>query len=410
MEQTGGHGERAGPLSGIRVLDLTSVVLGPLATQILGDYGADVVKVEGLEGDLMRANGVSRHAGMSSIFLAINRNKRSLSVDLKTNKGRRIFLDLAATVDVLVHNVRIPAIERLGLDYAEIKSVNPSIVYCAATGFGQDGPYRAKPAFDDIIQAASGMASLAATDGRGPEYVPTLVADKTVGMAVVNAVLAALLHRERTGHGQYIEVPMFESFVEFTMAEHMGGLTFRPQQGAAGYGRISRGGRRPVRTADGYIAMLPYSPAQWTALLKRIGREDLLSKYQLSDRHQLNASVRSLYTELAELAAEKPTAEWVALCDELDIPVTPVLTLDQMPGHPHLKDVRMFVSAEHPSEGQVNYVRPAVRFSETPASIRSGAPLLGSGSDDILLELGYRLEDIEDLEREKVIARAARRR
>ena len=211
-----------GPLAGVRVLDLTSVVLGPFATQILGDYGADVVKVERPEGDLMRANGVSLHPGMSSVFLAINRNKRSLALDLKQAEGREILKRLVAGADVLVHNMRIAAIERLGFGYGAVSALRPGIVYCAATGFGQDGPDRDKPAFDDIIQAACGLASLIG-DMRGevhgqPDYAPTLLADKTAGLAVVNAVLAALFHRERTGRGQYVEVPMFETMVAFMLA------------------------------------------------------------------------------------------------------------------------------------------------------------------------------------------------
>ena len=386
-----------GPLHGIRVLDMTSVVLGPLATQILGDYGADVVKVEGIEGDIMRANGISRHPGMSSVFLAINRNKRSLAVDLKTPEGREIFLKLAVDADVLVHNMRVPAIERLGLGYGTVREVNPGIVYCAATGFGQEGPHHAKPAFDDIIQAACGIAGLSQRENTPPDYVPSLVADKTSGMAVVNAILAALFHRERSGEGQYVEVPMLETMVAFTMAEHMGGLTFVPSLGAAGYSRIVSGGRRPVPTADGYIAMLPYSPAQWMALFNRIGRLDLLEIYDLSTRHKLNAVVRDLYRELSKLTRLRSTEAWLALCEELDIPATRIYQLDELPAHPHLHAVGMFQSMQHPSEGAITYVRPATRFGRTPASVRTAAPLLGQHSNEILKNLGYSVRQIEQL-------------
>ncbi len=210
----------AGPLHGIRVLDLTSVVLGPLATRILGDYGADVIKVESPSGDMMRANGVSRHEGMSSIFLGLNRNKRSLSIDLRKSEGAEVLARLMPTTDILVHNMRAEAIERLGFGYAAVAAIKSDIVYCAATGFDQSGPDKNKPAFDDIVQAASGLAAIASMGRDNPAYVPTLVADKTVGIAVVNAILAAMLHRARTGEGQYVEVPMFETFTDFVLVEH----------------------------------------------------------------------------------------------------------------------------------------------------------------------------------------------
>ena len=225
----------AGPLAGIRVLDMTAVVLGPVATQILGDYGAEVIKVEAPEGDLMRANGVSLHPGMSSIFLAINRNKRSLALDLKRPEGKAVLERLVPTVDVLVHNMRVSAIERLGFGYEAVAALNGRIVYCAAPGFGQDGPDRDKPAFDDIIQAACGIASIMSIGRQAPDYAPTLVADKTTGMAVVNAVLAGLFHRERTGEGQYIEVPMLETMTAFLLAEHLA---------AGGQGQCQRGDQR----------------------------------------------------------------------------------------------------------------------------------------------------------------------
>ena len=392
-----------GPLSGIRVLDITSVVLGPLATLILGDYGADVIKIEGLEGDLMRANGVSRNPGMSSVFLALNRNKRSLALDLKRPEGRVIFLELAASADVIIHNMRIPAIERLGLGYDVVRAIKPDIVYCAATGFGEDGPYRFKPAFDDIIQAACGMASLVGQASGTPDYVPSLIADKTAGMAVVNTVLAALFHRERSGQGQYIEIPMFETLVEFTLAEHLGGLAFDPGLAPAGYGRIVSGGRKPMPTADGHVAMLPYSPSHWTALFQRVGRADLIETYAITDRQKLNAVVRDLYRELGVMTLSRTTAAWVAICEELDIPATPIYSLDDLPSHPHLQAVGMFQSMDHPSEGPLRYVRPAARFGATPASVRLPAPLLGQHSTEILGELGYGLQKIERLREEGVI-------
>lgn len=392
-----------GPLHGIRVLDLTTVVLGPYATQILGDYGAEVIKVESPEGDLMRANGVARHSGMSSIFLSINRNKRSIALDLKKPEGRRLFLELAAGVDVVVHNMRVAAIDRLGLGYEAAKAVNPKLVYCAATGFGQDGPDRSKPSFDDIVQAASGLASLMGTEKGSPTYVPALIADKTAGLALVNAVLAALLHRERTGEGQYVEVPMFETLVEFNLAEHLGGLAFEPPLGGAGYARIVSGGRRPLSTSDGHVTILPYNPAQWIKLFRYLGREDILARYPIGDRHELNASVRQLYAELAEEGPKRTTDQWMEICGQLDLPATPIYSLDDLPNHPHLKAVGMFQVMEHPSEGAVRYVRPAVRFTASPASVRLPAPRLGQDTASVLAGLGYSGADIASLQAAGVI-------
>ena len=392
-----------GPLHGFRILDLTTVVLGPYATQILGDYGAEVIKVEALDGDLVRANGVSRHAGMSSIFLSINRNKRSVALDLKKPEGRKLFLELAAGMDVVVHNMRVAAVERLGLGYEAVRAVNPRVVYCAATGYGQDGPYRARPSYDDIIQAASGLASLGRNEQGTPAYVPALIADKTAGLSLVNALLAALLHRERTGEGQQVEVPMFETLVAFNLAEHLAGLTFEPALGGAGYARII-GGRRPLPTADGYAAILPYSPEQWTSLFRSIGRDDVLVRYDLSNRHKVNALVQKLYAELHGEGPKRTTAQWMGICDELDLPATPVYALDELPDHPHIKAVGLFQDMAHPSEGAVRYVRPAVRFAASPASVRLPAPLLGQDTAAVLSGLGYSSTEIAALEAAGVVA------
>ena len=392
-----------GPLAGVRILDLTSVVLGPLATQILGDYGAEIIKVEALEGDLMRANGVSRTKGMSSIFLALNRNKRSLAIDLKSPRGRAALERLIPTVDVVVHNMRVAAIERLGFGYERVAQLNPKVVYCAATGFGQDGPDKDRPAFDDIIQAACGLVGLNLIQQSLPDYVPSLIADKTTGMAVVNAVLAALFHRERHGRGQQVEVPMLETMTAFVLAEHLGGLTFEPQDAPAGYARLLTGGRKPAPTQDGFIAMLPYTGDHWDAFFRIAGREDLIERYELHDRHRRNQHVRELYGHLAEISRAKTTAEWMAICDRLDVPATPIYTLDELPNHPHLKAVDFLQTAHMPGQGTIRYVRPPIRFMGSPAQVRSFAPLLGEHTAQILAEGGFSAAEIHALTNEGVV-------
>ena len=395
-----------GPLAGVRILDLTSVVLGPLATQILGDYGAEIIKVENLEGDLMRANGVSLHPGMSSIFLAINRNKRSIAVDLKSAEGREILKRLVPGADVLVHNMRVAAIERLGFGYKAVAELKPDIVYCAATGFGQDGPDRDKPAFDDIIQAACGLASLNSIGREQPDYAPTLVADKTTGLALVNAVLAALFCRERTGRGQYVEVPMFETMVAFLLSEHLGGLTFDPAPAKAGYARLLAGGRKPAPTKDGYIAVLPYTADHWAAFFSAAGRADLAQKYGGGDRQARNANIVEMYRDLAEATRQRTTAEWMDICATLDIPATPIYAVDDLPEHPHLKAVGLFQTAQHPSEGPDPLRQPAHQICCHSGQVTVAAPLLGQHTTEILRDAGYSDDEIAALKAKKVVAQA----
>ena len=386
-----------GPLDGIRVLDLTSVVLGPLATQILGDYGADVIKIEAPEGDLMRSNGISLHSGMSSIYLALNRNKRSVALDLKSDEGAAALRQLIATSDVFVHNMRVAAIERLGFGYEAVARINPRIVYCAATGFGQDGPDRDKPAFDDIIQAACGLASVASIGREVPDYTASLIADKTTGLVVANAVMAAMLHRERHGVGQYVEVPMLETMTAFVLAEHMGGMTFRPAPAPAGYARLLQGGRKPVRTSDGWLSLLPYTPRHWLAFFKAAGREDIGQTFKLDSRKDLNENIRSLYQCLGEVIATRSTAEWLALCEDLDIPATRLYALDQLPDHPHLQAVGLFQETNHPTEGAIREIRPTTRFHMTPTSIRRPAPVLGQHTREVLREAGLKEDEVNRL-------------
>ena len=395
---------RTGPLAGVRVLDLTAVVLGPLATQILGDYGADVIKVEPPEGDLMRANGVSRVRGLSSIFLAINRNKRSLAIDLKRPEGIAALQRLLPTVDVLVHNMRTAAIERLGLGHAACAAINPRLVYCVATGFGESGPDAGKPAFDDVIQAACGLAGLLGDADGEPDYVPSLIADKTTGLALANAVLAALFERCHSGQGQFVEVPMFETMVAFTLAEHLGGRSFEPAIGPAGYARLLAGGRKPAPTRDGHVALLPYTAAHWRKFFARVGRADLGEKYAVDDRHARNARFKEMYADMAAITRTLSTAELLALCAELDIPATRIHTIDELPEHPHLQAVGLFQPQQHPTAGAIVAVRPTTLFDRTPAELALPAPTLGEHSVAVLREAGFSAAEVAVLQAEKIIS------
>ena len=377
-----------GPLDGVRVLDLSSVVLGPMATQVLADMGADVIKIEAPAGDMMRANGVVTHPGMSSIFVAINRNKRSVVLDLKQPGDRDVLRQLIASADVFVHNMRVPAIERLGFGYAAVAALKPDIVYCAATAFGEDGPHSGKPAFDEVIQAASGLVGATLAAGHEPDYVPSLIADKTVGLAVANALLGALFYRERHGQGQYVEVPMLETLAAFVLTEHMGGLAFPGSTAPAGYHRLLKGGRKPLRTADGWICMLPYTQKHWEAFFRDAGRDDLAKRFDIADRVERNKRIQELYGHMRDIALTRSTAQWLESCERLDIPVTPIYRLDELPEHPHLKAVDLFETGEHPVLGPLRQVRPAARFSRTPLSIRRGAPTLGQDTEAVLREAG----------------------
>jgi crotonobetainyl-CoA:carnitine CoA-transferase CaiB-like acyl-CoA transferase len=386
-----------GPLAGVRVLELATVVLGPWACQILGDLGADVVKVEPPSGDSNRQVGPMRTPHMGALFLNCNRNKRSAVIDLKHPRGRETVLRLAARADVLVHNYRPAALARLGLGYEAVRAVNPSIVYCGTYGYGREGPYRDRPAYDDSIQAAAGLTMLQAEVTGVPRFVPTILADKTTALAVVSAVNAALFHRARTGQGQEIEVPMFETLVSFVMAEHLWGETFQPAAGPVGYTRLLSAERRPLRTADGYLAVLPYLDEHWRAFCEAADRKDLLEDARFSGLASRLEHIDALYLALGAIMATRPTAEWLERLQAAGVPAMPLRSLADLLDDEHLQATGFWSFADHPSEGRLRLPAPSSRFFGTPADVRRLAPRLGEHTCEVLREAGLAQAEVDEL-------------
>ena len=372
-----------GPLAGVRVLDLTTVVMGPSATQTLGELGADVVKIESDAGDSMRWVGPWRNAGMGPLFLWANRDKRSVRLDLKSPDGKAAAIALAAQADVVVSNVRPQALARLGLDYASIAAAKPDIIYCAAVGYGAGGPLSGQPVYDDLMQAASGIAGLFGRVDGAPRYAPVNLCDRIVGLYVVNAVTAALYHRAMTGQGQEVEVPMFETMAQFVLSDHVGGAAFAPPEGPMGYKRLLSRTRGPYPTKDGYIAIVVYTNKHWEAFSALIGQPDLIQRdprFKDQDSRTQHAELMGQF--LAEQLPARSTAEWITLLHGIDIPACPVNAIEDLLGDAHLNAVGFFSEEEHPSEGKVNVPRHPVRYSKSPANNRRLAPKLGEHNAD----------------------------
>ena len=387
------------PLDGIRVVEMTSVVLGPYACQILGDLGADVIKIEPPGGDTNRHLGPYRtHDDMASLYLTCNRNKRSVVLDLKSERGKAAAMKLIEEADVLVHNFRPGAMQRLGFDYEQVRAVNPAIVYCATYGYSKQGPYGAKGALDDSIQAASGIAVLQSMVEGEPRYLPTVVADKTTGLMVVQAVLAALFHRERTGQGQEIEVPMFESMASWVMVEHLWGQSFEPPIGKAGYVRLMAKHRRPYRTADGkYLAVLPYWDAHWKTFCEIGGQPELADDPRFDSMANRLKNIDQSYAETGKIIATRTREEWIDLLGETNVPMMVVNTLDELVHDPHLEATGFWQLHEHPEEGTLRMASSPMHFSETPASIRRLPPRLGEHSREVLREAGLDEAHIDEM-------------
>jgi len=393
-----------GPLAGIRVLDLTTVQMGPWCTRVLADYGADVIKVEAPEGDSSRYTGVPRHRGMSGSFQHNARGKRSIAMDLKQKAALEAVLRLVPTVDAFASNIRPAALARLGLDYEAVRKLNPSIVYLNMVGFGSGGRYAGRPAYDDLIQAASGIAMLLHRSTGQPRYIPMAAIDRIVGSAAANAMLAGLVARARTGVGQRIEVPMFETMAQFVLAEHMQGETFDPPTSPAGYPRTLSRNRRPYETKDGFIAVLPYNDGQWRRFFEAAGKLAVLENDpRFADIAARTANIDDLYAMVGEELKHRTTDEWLELLQRYDIPCIRPHTLESLMEDPHLAEVGFFRFEDHPSEGRIRTMREPSTWSETVPPTGRLAPRLGQNTREILAEAGYTPEEIDAMIAERVV-------
>jgi crotonobetainyl-CoA:carnitine CoA-transferase CaiB-like acyl-CoA transferase len=387
-----------GALGGLRILDLTAIVMGPYATQVLGDLGADVLKVEPLEGDNLRGTGPMRHPAMGAMALHLNRNKRSIALDLKQPAGREACLRLAKGCDALIYNTRPRAMSRLGLHYEAVRDANPRIVYLGMTGYGEDGPYAGRPAYDDLIQGAAGIPALLAQQGADcPRYAPVTLADRVVGLQAAIGLLAAVMHARATGQGQSVEIPMFETMAQFVLGDHMAGRTFEPPLGPTGYTRLLAPHRKPYRTADGYLCVLIYNDKQWRSFFDVIGRQDLLRDPMFSTHAARAANVGLVYAFVAEVMLTRTSQAWMQALLAADVPVAPMHTAESLMDDPHLHEVGFFRSLDHPTEGSLRTTAPVGNYSATPSAIRRPAPRVGEHSIELLREAGYGSPEIDAL-------------
>jgi crotonobetainyl-CoA:carnitine CoA-transferase CaiB-like acyl-CoA transferase len=384
----------AGPLAGVRVLDVTAVVMGPMATQILGDLGADVITVENRRGDINRTMSSGPWPGLSGVALNLLRNKRNISIDIARPEGRAALLRIAAGCDVFITNLLPGSLRRLRLDYADVAAARSDVIYCQANGFPSDDPAAGEPAFDDVIQAASGVPDMLRRAGLAPGLVPTLLADKVSGLVLAYSVIAALFHRERTGQGQRVEVPMTAATAAFVLVEHGAAAICQPPRGPAGYPRILTPLRGPLRTADGWIAVQPYRDEHWQALLTEAGLDDLVGDQRLSSR-EIWRNPGFGYATLGRALARHTSARWLAFCSHNEIPAAAVSTLDDL--------IAALPVAEHPLAGQYRQIPPPARFSATPASVRRPAPLPGEHTREVLAEAGLTDAEIDKLEQTGVL-------
>jgi crotonobetainyl-CoA:carnitine CoA-transferase CaiB-like acyl-CoA transferase len=379
-------GDGGSLLKGVKIVDLTSVVFGPYSTQILADLGADVIKVETPNGDIFRYSAkAAQTVGMAPGFIALNRGKQSVVLDLKQADDLAVMKDLLKDADVFMLNVRGKGAERLGLDYEAVKALNPEIIYAHCVGFGQDGPYADLQAYDDVIQAATGTTTLLTRVDGNPKarYFPSLIADKVAGLHGAYGVLAAIIHKLRTGRGQKVEVPMFEAFASFILAEHLGGLTFDPPVGPVCYRRQIDPDRQPFPTKDGYISIVVYNDETWFRVFKVLQAMEVLDEERFATRKLRSTNLGPLYQEVARLTQGFTTAELAAACQSANIPAQPVCDMEDVLSEPHLAATGFFKRRSHPSEGEYFEMQPPIRFSDADTAPRGSAPLLNEHGDAV---------------------------
>ncbi|MEM9279798.1 MAG: CoA transferase [Pseudomonadota bacterium] len=392
---------KPGPLSGYRIIDLTTVVLGPYCTQLLGDLGAEIIKIEGPGGDIMRHAGPQVSEGMGPIYLTINRNKRAVTLDMKTDGAKEVLRKLVETADGFFHNIRAGGMKRLGFDFESVKAIKPDIVYCHAVGYGSEGHYAGRQAYDDLVQAASGAAfMIPMQDGSAePRYFPGLVADKTTGLHAAYAMLAGFLHRERTGEGQFIEVPMMECMVSFTMLENLYGHAFVPPQEPIAYTRSINPNRKPYKTKDGYIALMPYSNDNWQCFFTLGGMPDLMDDPRYSTYKERTKNITDLYKQMEVIALQRTTDEWMEVLAENNVPCMRVHSLESVLQDPQLRDTGFLEERDHPTEGRYLSVNNPVKFHGSPTITRVEPPLQGQDNIHVLKELGFSQEQISEFEK-----------
>ena len=396
----------SGPLAGVKVVDFTTIVMGPFASQMLGDLGAEVVKVEALEGDAMRHVGPKKHAGMGPNFLHLNRGKRSLAIDLKEPRGLAVMHRLLAGADVFLYSLRPQTIARLGLSWARVSALNPRIIHAGCFGYGQDGPDAGKPAYDDLIQGACGIPALVRrATGDEPRYPPLNLADRSVGLYAALAINAALFERERSGLGQELQVPMFETLTQFVLGDHLWGHTHVPPIADTGYVRLLSPERRPFCTLDGHVCVLIYSDRQWRSFLALVGEAGRID----DDPRFRDADARTRHVDevqgfVARHMATRTTEAWLRALEQADIPVTRMNSLEELVADPHHAATGFFQEVDHPSEGRLRMMRVPAAFGRTPAVPDRLAPRLGEHGEAILGELGYDAAEIAALLADRVVA------
>lgn len=375
------------PLAGVRVLDLSSVVFGPLASQVLADYGAEVIKIEPPAGDSTRYTGPAAEPGMAALFVGCNRNKKSVVLDLKQPAAQNALHALLATADVFMHSMRPQKLAKLGLDPERLRARYPRLVYAGLHGFGEDGPYAGLPAYDDVIQGMSGLVDLMQRQTGEVRYLPTIAADKTCALVGAHAILAALFARERTGRGSFVEIPMFETMVGFNLVEHFYGLHFNPAQSGAGYPRVMAPWRKPYQTLDGHVCMMPYTDVHWLRFFEAVNQPQLAQDARFADQASRTRHIAELLKILSEQVARKDTQHWLQTCARLEIPAAPVVRMDDLPQDPHLQATGFFVSVQDPAMGEVRLTRSAVRFdgAQPPVTL---PPRLGQHTQELLRAAG----------------------